>query len=156
LERPELLSVSSTPAIVIIGNPLDIYSSEPVTKRTSPGSVAGTAVDPTTRTVTVDQPTVDQPLTLTANDLVVRYNSVNQEYIDLQLASDNSSSVTFQNVSRATYPRYRGNLVDAGGNGLSKVYLQQINSLIEIATWKEPNTIVTPRRTAGALCCARH
>jgi hypothetical protein len=122
---------------LMLDDQLDVYDSTLITKRTPAGGVAITAVDPTTRTVTVDQ-----PLTLTANDVVVRFNSVNKEYIGLQLASDNSSSVTFQNVSRATYPRYRGNVVDAGGNGLSEVFLQQINSLIEIATGKEPNTIV--------------
>src|SRR5262249_24832064 len=39
-------------------------------------------------------------------------------------------------------PRFRGNVVDAGGQALSEVFLQQINSLIEIATGKQPNTIV--------------
>lgn len=94
-------------------------------------------MNPTTQTVALDQ-----PLTLTAGDVVVRYNSVNEEYVGLYLASDNSSSVTFENISRATVSRFRGNVIDAGGQGLSEVYLQQIFSLIEIATGKEPNVIV--------------
>lgn len=116
---------------------LDIWDPTFAIKRTPPGGVAVLSVEPTTQTVVVDQ-----NLTLTQNDVVVRFNSLNKEYVGLQLASDNSSSVVFQNVNRGTVPRYRGNVVDAGGNMLSEVYLQQIFSLIEIATGQEANTIV--------------
>lgn len=117
---------------------LDIWDSTLTIKRTPAGGVAVLSIEPTTQTATLDQ-----NLTLTQNDVVVRYNSVNKEYVGLQLASDNSTSVVFQNVNRGTQPRYRGNVVDAGGNLLSEVFLQQIFSLIEIATGQEPNTIVT-------------
>jgi hypothetical protein len=122
---------------LMVDDQIDIYDATLAVKRTPAGGVAITAIEPTTQTVTMDQ-----VLTLTATDVVVRYNSVNKEYIGLQLASDNSSSVTFQNVSRATYPRYRGNVISAGGNALNETYLQQIFSLIEIATGQEPNNIV--------------
>jgi hypothetical protein len=116
---------------------LDIWDSTLTIKRTPAGGVAVLSVEPTTQTVTLDQ-----NLTLTQNDVVVRYNSVNKEYVGLQIASDNSSAVVFQNVNRGTTPRYRGNVIDAGGQMLSEVFLQQIFSLIEIATGQEPNTIV--------------
>jgi hypothetical protein len=123
---------------LMLDDQIDVFSSDFTVKRTPVGGVAITAVDPTTRTVTVDQ-----NLTLTQNDIVVRYNSANKEYVGLQLAGDNSSSVTFENISRATFPRWRGNVVDAAGQGLSEVFLQQIFSLVEIATGQSPNNIVT-------------
>jgi len=122
---------------LMTGDQLDIWDTTLTIKRTPAGGVAVLTVQPTTQTVTVDQ-----NLTLTATDVVVRYNSVNKEYVGLQLASDNSASVVFQNVNRGTQPRYRGNVIDAGGQMLSEVYLQQMFSLIEIATGQEPNTIV--------------
>ena len=122
---------------LMTGDQLDIWDTTLTIKRTPAGGVAVLTVQPTTQTVTVDQ-----NLTLTATDVVVRYDSVNKEYVGLQLASDNSASVVFQNVNRGTQPRYRGNVIDAGGQMLSEVYLQQINSLIQIATGQEPNTIV--------------
>lgn len=123
---------------LMTGDQLDIWDTTLTIKRTPAGGVAVLNVSPTNQTVTVDQ-----NLTLTATDIVVRYNSVNKEYVGLQLASDNSSAVVFQNVNRGTQPRYRGNVIDAGGNLLSEVYLQQAFSLVEIATGQEPNTIVT-------------
>lgn len=122
---------------LMVDDQIDIYSADFTVKRTPAGGVAILSVEPTTRTVTVDQ-----NLTLTATDIVVRYNSANKEYIGLQLASDNSSSVVFQNVDRANVPLYRGNVLNAGGNPLSEVHLQQIFSLIEIQTGKSPNFIV--------------
>jgi hypothetical protein len=123
---------------LMTGDQLDIWDTTLTIKRTPAGGVAILGVQPTTQTVTVDQ-----NLTLTATDVVVRYNSVNKEYVGLQIASDNSASVVFQNVNRGTQPRYRGNVIDAGGQMLSEVYLQQMFSLIEIATGQEPNTIVS-------------
>jgi hypothetical protein len=122
---------------LMTGDQLDIWDTTLTIKRTPAGGVAVLGVQPTTQTVTVDQ-----NLTLTATDVVVRYNSVNKEYVGLQIASDNSASVVFQNVNRGTQPRYRGNVIDAGGQMLSEVYLQQMFSLIEIASGQEPNTIV--------------
>lgn len=123
---------------LLMDDQIDVYDTTLVVKRTPAGGVSILSVEPTTRTVVVDQ-----NLTLTATDVVVRYNSVNKEYIGLQLASDNGTGVVFQNIPRATVPRYRGNVIDAGGNGLSEVYMQQLNSLIEIATGKEIDTWVT-------------
>jgi hypothetical protein len=59
---------------------------------------------------------------------VVRANSANKEYIGLQLATDNSSAVTFQNC-RADLrdPARQRDL--AGGAGLAESHLQQIISL---------------------------
>lgn len=119
------------------GDQFDIWDTTLTIKRTPPGGVAVVNVSPTNQTVTMDQ-----NLTLTATDIVVRYNTVNKTYVGLQLASDNSASVVFQNVNRGTQPRYRGNVIDAGGQMLSEVYLQQITSLIEIATGQSPDTIV--------------
>jgi hypothetical protein len=123
---------------LMMDDQIDIYSSDFTVKRTPAGGVAILSVEPTTRTVVVDQ-----VLTLTAGDVITRFASANKEYIGLQLASDNSSSVVFQNVDRGTVPLYRGNVINAGGNPFSEVYLQQIFSLIEIQTGKTPNFIVT-------------
>jgi len=117
-----------------LNDQIDVWDSTLVTQRTPGGGVQITAVDPTTQTVTVSQ-----ALTLTQNDVVVRANSVNKEYVGLQLATDNSSSVTFQALSRATYPILRGNVVAAGGAALAETHLQQIISLCEMSSGETPD-----------------
>jgi len=87
--------------------------------------------------------TVSANLTLTANDVVVRASSANKEYIGLQLATDNSSSVTFQALSRGSFAILRGNVVAAGGAGLAESHLQQIISLIEMSSGETPDLFLT-------------
>lgn len=120
------------------GDQIDVYDSTLAVKRTPDGGVEISTIEPTTRTVTVSD-----VLTLTAGDIVVRYDSVNKEYIGLQLASDNSSSVTFQGLSRSTYPMIRGNVVSAGGAALDETYIQQLFSNIEMSSGEEPDELVT-------------
>jgi hypothetical protein len=119
------------------GDQIDVWDSTLAVKRTPAGGVEITAYEPSTRTVTVSA-----NLTLTATDIVVRVDSVNKEYIGLQLASDNSSGVTFEALSRTTYPIWRGNVISAGGAALAEDHLQQIISLIETASGEGPDTIV--------------
>lgn len=115
------------------GDVIDIYD---VTLTTQRGGASRTitAIEPTTQTVTMDA-----VQTLTAGDIVVRGGSVNKEYIGLQLASDNSSSVTFQGQSRATFPILRGNVIAAGGAALTETHLQQIISIIEMSSGESPD-----------------
>ncbi len=117
-----------------LNDQIDIWSSDFLTQRTPGGGVQVTNIDPTTQTFTVSS-----ALTLTAGDIVVRSNSANKEYIGLQLATDNSSSVTFQNLSRSTYALLRGNVIDAAGAGLSEAHLQQIMSLCEVVSGETPD-----------------
>jgi len=117
-----------------LNDQIDIWDPTFTTQRTPAGGVTVTNVDPTTQTVTVSA-----NLTLTANDVVVRANSANKEYIGLQLATDNSSAVTFQNLSRGTFAILRGNVIDAGGAGLAESHLQQIISQIEMSAGETPD-----------------
>lgn len=120
-----------------VNDQMDVWDPTFTTQRTPSGGVTITAIDTTTQTVTVSS-----ALTLTAGDIVVRANSQNKEYIGLQLASDNASSVTFQSLSRSTYPILKGNVVDAGGAALTESHLQQILSAIETASGELPNLIL--------------
>jgi len=121
-----------------LNDQIDIWDPTFTTQRTPAGGVTATNVDPTTQTVTLSQ-----NLTLTAGDVVVRANSQNKEYVGLQLATDNSSSVTFQNLSRGSYAILRGNVVSAGGAGLAESHLQQIISLIEMSSGETPDRFLT-------------
>jgi hypothetical protein len=116
---------------------IDIWDSTLTVRRTPAGGVTISNVEPTTRTVTMSQ-----PLTLTAGDVVTRYDSVNKEYVGLQLAGDNSSSVTFEALSRSTFPLWRGNVVSASGQALSETLMQQIMSLVEMSSGTSIDTIV--------------
>ncbi len=120
-----------------VNDNIDIYDSTLTTLRNSAGGVTITGIDPTTRTITL---AVAQ--TLTAGDIVVRQGSVNKTYVGLHLASDNSSSVTFQGLSRLTYPLLRGNVINRAGAGLAETDLQQIISLIEMTSGETPDQII--------------
>lgn len=118
------------------GDVIDIWDPTFVTQRGGT-SVTIQSIDPSTQTVTLSL-----ALTLTAGDIVVRGGSANKHYIGLYLATDNSSSVTFQGLSRSTYPIVRGNVVSAAGNPLSEAYLQQLLSLIESTSGESPNRLL--------------
>lgn len=122
---------------LVADDQIDVWDSTLTIRRTPAGGVGIVSVEPTTRTVTVNQ-----PLTLTLGDIVTRYDSVNKEYIGLQLAGDNSSSVTFEALSRATFPLWRGNVVSAANQPLSESLMQQIMSLIEMQSTETIDTIV--------------
>jgi len=121
-----------------LNDQIDIWNSTFTVQRTPIGGVQVTNVDPTTQTVTLAQ-----ALTLTAGDVITRALSANKEYIGLQLATDNASSVTFQGLSRGTYAILRGNVLAAGGAGLAESHLQQIISLIEMSSGETPDRFLT-------------
>lgn len=121
-----------------LNDQIDVWDPTFTTLRTPVGGVQVTNVDPSTQTVTVSA-----ALTLTGNDVVVRALSANKEYVGLQLATDNSSSVTFQALSRGTYAILRGNVLAAGGAGLAESHLQQIISLIEMSSGETPDRFLT-------------
>jgi hypothetical protein len=120
-----------------VGDNIDIYDSTLTTLRNSAGGVLISSYEPTTFTVTLAS-----AQTLTAGDIVIRQGSLNKAYVGLQLATDNSSSVTFQNLSRSTYPSLRGNVVDASGAALQEFHLQQIESLVARSSGEEIDQIL--------------
>lgn len=119
------------------GDVLDIFDSTLTTQRGG-ASFTVTAVEPTTQTVTLSG-----AVTLTAGDIFLRAGTVNKVYVGLYLATDNSSSVTFQGLSRATYPLIRGNVVSAGGASLAETHLQQLLSNIEMSSGETPDRFIT-------------
>jgi hypothetical protein len=118
------------------GDVIDIWDPTFVTQRGGT-SFTITAIDPTTQTVTLSG-----NVTLTALDIVVRGGSANKHYIGLWLATDNSSSVTFQGLSRATFPLLRGNVLSVAGASLLESHLQQILSLVEIVSGESPDRLL--------------
>ena len=108
-----------------LNDQIDIWDPTFTTQRTPAGGLTITALVPSTQTVTLSA-----NVTLTAGDIVVRANTVNKTYVGLQLATDNSTAVTFQGLSRATFPITQGNVLDVGGASLIEAHLQQIQSLL--------------------------
>ena len=108
-----------------LNDQIDIWDPTFTTQRTPAGGLTITALVPSTQTVTLSA-----NVTLTAGDIVVRANTVNKCYVGLQLATDNSTAVTFQSLSRATFPITQGNVLDVGGASLIEAHLQQIQSLL--------------------------
>jgi hypothetical protein len=122
-----------------IGDAIDIWSSDFNTQRNSTSVILTiTAINPVTGSVTVSA-----AQSLTAGDVIVRNGSLNKEYQGLYLASDNSSSVTFQGLSRATYPITQGTVIPANGNGLSENHLQQLVTQVPARSGKEVDFIVS-------------
>lgn len=119
------------------GDQIDVWDPTFTTQRTPAGGVSILTVTPSTQTVTVSA-----PLTLTAGDVVVRALSAQKEYVGLQLATDNSTGVVFQGLSRLTYPTIQGSVLDAGGAAISEAFLQQIQSQVETACGETPGFYV--------------
>lgn len=120
-----------------VGDQIDVWDPTFTIQRTPVGGVTITALTPSTQTIVVSQ-----ALTLTANDVVTRALSAQKEYVGLQLATDNATGVTFQGLSRATYPTIQGTVVDAGGAAISEAFLQQLQSLVEQACGETPGFYV--------------
>jgi hypothetical protein len=117
---------------------IDVWDPTFTVQRTPLGGVTINNLAPSTQTVTISV-----PLTLFAGDIVVRASSANKEYVGLQLATDNSSAVTFQGLSRGTFSILQSNVIDAGGAGLAESHLQQMISLIERASGETPDRFLT-------------
>ena len=114
------------------GDQVDIWDPTFTTLRNAAGGVTISSINPATQTVTL---AVAQ--SLTAGDVVVRAGSLNKEYAGLWLASDNSTSVTFQGLSRSTYPLTQGCVVAAGGSALIESHLQQLGSQVRMRSGEE-------------------
>jgi hypothetical protein len=84
--------------------------------------VAAVSGTPTGTTATL---TLSAPVTVSANDVLIRANSNNQEIQGLLYALDGGTS-TIYGVNRATYTSYQGNVISRSGNQLTLDYLQQI------------------------------
>jgi hypothetical protein len=120
-----------------VGDQIDIWDPTLTIQRTPAGGVSVTALVPATQTATVSQ-----PLTLFAGDVVTRANSANKEYVGLQLATDNSSAVVFQGLSRLTFPTLQGNVIDNAGAALGEAILQQLQSAIETNSGEYPDMFI--------------
>lgn len=118
-----------------VNDQVDVWDPTFTTQRTPAGGVTITAIVPSTQTVTVSQ-----NLTLTAGDIVIRANTANKTYVGLYLATDNSTAVTFQSLSRNTFPITQGNVLDAGSQALLEAHLQQVQSLLRRLSG-EPNDL---------------
>lgn len=121
-----------------VGDNLDIWDPTFTTNRNAGTAVPVTAINPSTQTVTFG----GAAQTLTAGDVVVRFLSANKEYQGLHLASDNSTSVIFQGLSRNTYPVIQGTLVPASGNALNEQHFQQLESTISARSGREMDQLV--------------
>jgi hypothetical protein len=120
-----------------VNDQVDIWDPTFTVQRTPAGGVSLTALVPSTQTMTFSA-----NLTLTAGDVVVRAMTANKCYIGLQLATDNSTAVTFQALARSTFPIVQGNVLDVAGAALLETHLQQIQSLIEQASGEFPDLFV--------------
>lgn len=121
-----------------VGDAIDIWSSDGNTQRNSTSTILTiTGINPVTQTVTVSA-----AQTLTAGDIIVRNGSLNKEFQGFYLASDNSTSVTFQGLSRNTYPQIQGTVIPANGNGLTESHLQQLDTQVPARSGLELDFIV--------------
>lgn len=119
------------------GDRIDIWDPTFTIQRTPVGGVSITAITPSTQTVTTSV-----AVTVFAADVITRVNGAQKAYVGLQLATDNSSGVVFQGLSRATYPTLQGTVLDAGGAAISEAFLQQLQSLIEQKCGETPGFYV--------------
>lgn len=83
-------------------------------------SVTITALSGTT-TATL---TLNAPVTVSANDRIIRSGSLNQEVKGLLHQLDGGTSTVF-NINRSTYPSFQGNVVNNGGAQLTLDSMQQ-------------------------------
>lgn len=120
-----------------LNDQLDVWDPTFTIQRTPAGGLTIIGLVPNTQTVTLSG-----NVTLTAGDVVVRANGVNKSYIGLQLASDNSTAVTFQALARSTFPIVQGNVLDVAGASLLETHLQQIQSFIETASGEFPDMFI--------------
>jgi len=116
---------------------IDIWDPTFTIQRTPVGGVQVATVTPSTQTFTTNV-----PLTVQANDVVTRALSAQKEYVGLQLATDNSTGIAFQGLSRLTYPQIQGSVISAGGAAISEAFLQQLQSLVEQACGETPGFYV--------------
>lgn len=121
-----------------VGDQIDIWDPTFATQRTPTGGVSITAINPSTKTVTLST-----GLTLTANDVVVRANGQNKAYIGLWSATDNNPAVTFQGLSRSTYPNLCGFVLDVAGVALNEGHMQALFGGIETQAGEYPDLILT-------------
>lgn len=99
-----------------VGMIIDIVSGGVVTN----SAVAITAISGTT-TATL---ALSAPVTCSANDLIIRSGTLNNEVQGILTSQDGATSSIF-NINRATYPVYQGNVINNGGNPLTLNVLQQ-------------------------------
>jgi hypothetical protein len=99
-----------------VGVIIDIVSGGVVTA----SGLSITAISGTT-TATL---TLSNAVTCSANDLVIRSGSLNNEVSGVLYTLDGGTS-TIYNIDRSAYPTYQGNVLDNGANSLSLNFLKQ-------------------------------
>lgn len=109
-------SVEDGSKFLDVGEIIDIVSGGVVTN----SGMTITAISGTT-TATL---TLSGVVTCSANDLVIRTGTYNQEVDGVLYTLDGGTS-TIYNINRSTYPSYQGNVLDNGANSLSLNFLKQ-------------------------------
>src|SRR5262249_54855846 len=90
-------------------------------------------------TATVNVGTLDASVAPT--DIVTFTTSFNKAAHGLAYAINNDTG-NFQGVSRTTWPKTRGGVLNAGGQALSQVLVQKARTAIRVRTGKTANNVV--------------
>jgi len=107
-----------------VGMSLDIYNgTNPVATAVTINSITGSATASTATLV------LDTNVTVSADDVIVRSGSYNNEVQGLLTQLDGATSTVF-NIVRADYPITQGNVVDLNGAQMSLDSLKQLHNLI--------------------------
>lgn len=109
-------SVEDGSKFLDVGEIIDIVSGGVVT---SSGITINAISGTTTATLTLSI-----PVSASANDLVIRSGTFNQEVDGLLYTLDGGTSTIF-NINRSTYPSFQGNVLDNGANALTLNFLKQ-------------------------------
>lgn len=110
-----------------VGSYVDIVTSAGVMVQSGLTINSISSGDSSTSTATV---VFDQAVTASANDVIIRSGSLNQEIQGLLTQLDGATTTVF-NVDRSTYIQAQGNVVDLNGVPLNLDALQQAEDLAE-------------------------
>jgi hypothetical protein len=61
----------------------------------------------------------------------------------VMMVDDGSQAEVYENISRATYPTWRGITVDAGGSSISNDLLQRVVAKMKVLGGRKPNKIIS-------------
>lgn len=120
---------STEPALKFldVGSVFDIYTSGGALVQAGLTISSITSGGPTDSTATV---VVDQAVTASANDVIIRANSASQEIQGLLTQLDNATSTVFS-IDRSLYPITQGNVVDLNGAAMALDSLQRVQDSAE-------------------------
>lgn len=113
-------SVEAALKFLDVGMVVDIYDVSGVAQAQSV-TITATSGTPSALTATL---TLNQAVTVSATDILVRAGSYDAEVQGLLYALDGGTS-TIYSVDRSLYPSYQGSVIDCGGGQLSLDLMQQ-------------------------------